>query len=86
MCLSVNQDELAAFDGLDRITSIDRGNLTTSNTVIASKTFGQDFGLDQLNNWPTFNEDSDGSCTDDITQSRTMNAANEVTQIDSAST
>jgi len=83
---SVHQDELYTFDGLNRLTTTNRGDLTTNNTVIASKTFGQDYGLDQLNNWSTFDEDPDGSGMSLLNQTRDHNLANEITDIDSAST
>jgi len=83
---SVHQDELYAFDGLNRLASIDRGDLTTNNTVIASKAFGQTFGLDQLNNWPSFTEDPDGTGMSLLNQTRDHNAANEIEEIDSTST
>ena len=49
-------------------------------------TFGQDWDLDQLGNWPNFTQDNDGNGTNDLNQNRTHNDANEVTQIDASAT
>ncbi|MEZ6032037.1 MAG: RHS repeat-associated core domain-containing protein [Planctomycetaceae bacterium] len=83
---SVNQDEFYTYDGLDRIKAADRGDLNGGKTAISSLTFGQDWDLDQLGNWPNFTEDSDGNGTNDLNQSRSHNDANEITQIDASAT
>lgn len=71
------------FDGLNRLTAMERGNLSMGS--IASKNFGQNFGLDQLNNWSTFGEDPDGTGMSNLSQTWDHNAANEIEEIDSSS-
>jgi YD repeat-containing protein len=83
---TVDLDDLQAFDGLHRLTALDRGDLNGSKTAISTLAFAQGFDLDQLNNWPNFTEDADGNGSDDLDQDRTHNDANEVTQIDASST
>jgi len=54
---------------------------TRSSINADTETFNQSWGLDALGNWVSFNEDSDGDGTDETSESRTHNAANEVTGI-----
>jgi RHS repeat-associated protein len=75
-----------AYNGLHRLKAFDRGNLagTAPNyTGVTSTSYKQDFTLDQLGNWSTFKDDAEGNGWD-FTQTRTHNAANEITQIDSS--
>src|SRR5690606_1812737 len=51
------------------------------HTAISSKNFAESWALDMTGNWPTFQQDTDGDGTWDLDQSRTHNAANELTQI-----
>jgi len=83
---SVDQDEFFAYDGLNRLKAADRGDLNGGKTAISTLTFGQDWDLDQLGNWPNFTEDTDGNGTNDLDQDRTHNDANEITDIDASST
>ena len=66
-------------DGLHRLKTADRGDLTTAHTALesGSKSFAQDYTLDQLGNWSTFKDDADGNGWD-FTQTRTHNDANEL--------
>ena len=76
-------DELYGHDGLSRMDNFQVGALNTNKTAIASGdlAFKQDWGLDQLGNWATFNEDIDGDGDDDLVQDRAANTANEITDI-----
>ncbi|MFN8707534.1 MAG: RHS repeat domain-containing protein, partial [Planctomyces sp.] len=78
---TVDQDEFYTYDGLDRLTTADRGNLNAGKTAISTLKFGQDWDQDQLGNWANFTEDSDGNATDDLDQDRTHNDANEITDV-----
>ncbi|MEZ6032063.1 MAG: RHS repeat-associated core domain-containing protein [Planctomycetaceae bacterium] len=82
---TVNQDEFYGYDGLNRLKAADRGDLNGGKTLISTLTFGQDWDLDQLGNWPNFTEDTDGNGTNDLDQDRSHNDANEITDIDSSS-
>ncbi|HVA45187.1 MAG TPA: RHS repeat-associated core domain-containing protein [Pirellulales bacterium] len=75
-------DELYAHDGLYRLARLDRGQLNSTNTGIVSGTedLTQAWGLDATGNWSTFNQaDTGGAWT--LQQTRTANAANEITGI-----
>jgi hypothetical protein len=78
-------DELYAQDGLDRLDGFQRGDLNGTKDTIATLAFRQDWGLNQLGNWDTFDEDSDGNGSWDLQQTRTHNDANEITAIGLAS-
>ncbi|MCA9077758.1 MAG: RHS repeat-associated core domain-containing protein, partial [Planctomycetaceae bacterium] len=78
---SVDLDELYTYDGLDRLATVERGEINGTYTTISSDTFGQTWDLDQLNNWDNFTEDDDGNGTDDLDQDRTHNDVNEITAI-----
>ncbi|HEX7375606.1 MAG TPA: RHS repeat-associated core domain-containing protein [Pirellulales bacterium] len=75
-------DELYAYDGLYRLGRLDRGQLNSTNTGIVSGTedLTQAWVLDATGNWATFNQaDTGGSWS--LEQTRTANAANEITGI-----
>ena len=78
---SSHLDMLYAYDGLNRLTAYDRGDINGTHTAITTLAFAQDWELDQLNNWSAFDEDTDGDTTDDLEQDRTHNDANEITAI-----
>ena len=78
---SSNLDILYAYDGLNRLTAYDRGDIDGGHTAITTLAFAQAWDLDQLNNWSAFDEDTDGDTTDDLEQDRTHNDANEITAI-----
>jgi hypothetical protein len=75
----------SAYDGLNRLTGFSRGTLTVQSTPdelsIASDQRRQQFGYDGLGNWLTFNSDDGDGTAWDLDQSRTNNAANEITGI-----
>jgi RHS repeat-associated protein len=54
-------DELYAYDELNRLTAADRGNLNANKDAVTSASFRQAWTLDDVGNWTTFKEDSDGS-------------------------
>ncbi len=76
-------DELYTIDGLNRLVDLQRGRLNTNKDAIQAGTLGfaQDWGLDPVGNWDSFDVDSDGNGTDDLAQTRTHNKANEITGI-----
>jgi YD repeat-containing protein len=81
--LGAGQDELYSRDGLRRLNDYQRGQLSGSNDSIApgTATFSQGFTLDEVANWTAFNQDNDGSGTNNLVQTRTNNQANEITGI-----
>jgi len=74
-------DELYAHDAVDRLQSLDRGDLNGGKTAISNKQFAQDWALDATGNWRNFREDTDGNATWDLDQQRTTNTVNEITNI-----
>ncbi len=80
---SVAQDELYTYDALHRLSATERGELNAGATAIqaGTGTFSQDWALNALGNWDQLTQDDDGDGTADLTQTRTHNAANEVTAI-----
>jgi len=78
---SVNLDMLYAYDGLNRLTGYDRGDINSGHSAITTLAFAQDWELDQLNNWSGFEEDSDGNGSNNLVQDRTHNDVNEITAI-----
>jgi len=76
---AIYQDEKYGYDGLDRLQTLDRGQL--SGGSITNKQFAQDWHLDPTGNWSTFKQDDDGNNTWDLNQTRTHNEVNELTAI-----
>jgi RHS repeat-associated protein len=74
-------DELYSYDLIDRLKTIDRGDLSTLKDAIANLQFAQDWSLDATGNLCNFREDSDGDATWDLNQQRTSNKVNEITDI-----
>ena len=75
---SASFDELYGYDGLQRLTSFDRGQLNTTNSgLTGSPTLTQDWGLDSTGNWSDFTQTVQNA----LTQSRTHNPVNEITDI-----
>jgi len=73
-------DEFYTYDGLNRLVNTDRGTLANPPSGgIATKTFQQQWGLDQVGNWPTFKEGTGTVWT--LEQTRTNNTVNEITGI-----
>lgn len=76
---SAKFDDLYGYDGLDRLTSMDRGELNGGNTaLVGSPTLTQDWpSLHSTGNWNHFQQGVVGA----LDQTRTHNAANEITNI-----
>ncbi|HAU39159.1 MAG TPA: hypothetical protein DCX07_15770 [Phycisphaerales bacterium] len=75
-------DEHYTYDGLDRLTNVDRGTLSgthPSYSAPASPTLERDYTLNQLGDWSAYVEKTSGSET--LAQTRAHNAANEITAI-----
>jgi RHS repeat-associated protein len=73
-------DEYYSYDGLYRLTGLARGQLNGTYTGITGENFGQTWDLDATGNWKEFTEAASGTTTT-LDQSRTANAANEITAI-----
>ncbi len=78
---SGRQDELYAYDGLDQLSDFQRGELNNGNSGIVSGTLAgrEQFTFDPTGNWNQYVVNAG------TPQTRTHNAANELTQIDSSS-
>ena len=75
---SASFDELYDYDGLDRLTSFDRGELNSANTgLTGGPTLTQDWTLDGTGNWSGFSQTVQSA----LTQTRTHNPVNEITGI-----
>jgi len=71
-------DELYDYDLIDRLKTMDRGDLNANKDVISNKQFAQDWALDATGNWRNFREDDDGAGWD-LDQQRDANTVNEIT-------
>jgi len=81
-----NFDELYAYDGIDQLTDMQRGQLNTAKTAIASgKNYQDNFTFDKTGNWSTYKQDTTGAGFS-LNQARTHNKANEIATIAGAST
>ncbi len=78
---SGRQDELYAYDGLYQLSDFQRGELNNGNSGIVSGTLAgrEQFTFDPTGNWNQYVVNAG------TPQTRTHNAANELTQIDSSS-
>ncbi len=75
---SASFDELYGYDELNRLVSLDRGQLNSGNTGLSgSPTLTQDWGLDATGNWSAFTQTVQNA----LTQSRTHNPVNDITAI-----
>jgi len=74
-------DELYTVDGLYRLSSLQRGTLSSNQTAITGKTFAQAWTLGVAGNWSTYNRDDNGNGTWDLVQNRSANPVNEITAI-----
>jgi RHS repeat-associated protein len=77
---SENHDEYYTYDGLHRLTSFDRGNLTGTfpnyTGISGTPSKEEDFTLDQLGNWSGYVVKAAGTTT--LNQSRAHNSVNEI--------
>jgi len=78
--LSSVNSELYAYDGMNRVTSTDRGTLNgTKTAIVGSPTRSQSWSLDSLGN-------SNSVTTDGAPETRTHNSQNELTALGSITT
>jgi RHS repeat-associated protein len=75
------QDQLYAYDPINRLTDMQRGTLNGAHTAVSPLTFEQQWGLDAVGNWGTFDQDSSGGGSFDLQQARSHNKVNEITDI-----
>ena len=81
-----NYDQEYFYDNLHRLKNYEQGDAHDSGgsiNQISSLKFSQDWDLDQLGNWSGFDQDDNGDGTDELTQTRTHNEANELETITS---
>jgi len=76
-------DELYAYDDLHRLIDMDRGDLNAGKDGISAGTLAyvEQWALDALGNWSSFDRDDDGDGTWDLEQARTHNDVNEITGV-----
>jgi RHS repeat-associated protein len=74
-------DELYAYDGLQRLVDMSRGDLAESDTVIDNPNFGQSWQLDATGNWSGFKTLDTATPANNLDQQRTSNPANELTDV-----
>ncbi len=78
MLVAAGRDWGYDYDGLNRLQDATVGTL--DNGSIINGAFRQQWGLDTLGNWGTFNQDDDGDGTVwELQQARSHNLANELT-------
>ena len=79
---SKKKDELYTYDDLNRLASVNRGDLNGTYNGITTTVFAQDWTLHGTGNWKGFRTDHDGDGFDDndgdLTQTREHNPANEI--------
>lgn len=77
------RDTFYVYDGLDRLTKANRGNLALGTIADAAATFSQTWtALESQGNWRSWVEDTNGGAAGGATtQTRTHNAANELLTI-----
>jgi hypothetical protein len=74
-------DEQYLYDAINRLKSLDRGQLDALKTAITNLNFAECWALDETGNWKNFRQDDDGSGTWDLNQNRTNNKVNEITNL-----
>jgi RHS repeat-associated protein len=72
------RDEVAVFDGLNRLSKFNRGTLASGTITDTAATFNQAWTLDSLSNWASFAVDANGGANSFVTQTRLHNKANEI--------
>jgi RHS repeat-associated protein len=77
--IDTDQSELYALDGLDRLVSFKRGELSNNNTEITNPDWQEDSTLDPADNWQAYDVTESGSIL--LAQTRGHNALNEITAI-----
>jgi RHS repeat-associated protein len=79
--LGKSLDELYSYDQIDRLKTMDRGDLTALKDAINNLQFAQDWRLDATGNWQRFRVDEDGTGGWELDQSRVANKVNEIENI-----
>ncbi|MBC7785065.1 MAG: RHS repeat-associated core domain-containing protein [Burkholderiales bacterium] len=75
-------DEAYTYDGLDRLTKVNRGNLSSGTITDVNALYSELWTLDALGNWISYSKDTDGyGGAAAVTQTRSLNSANEITNI-----
>jgi len=75
-------DELYAYDGMHRLQSAERGQLSSDKSRIESDfEFHQAWNLDATGNWSDFEQFDQDDASQALVQQRTHNAVNEITGI-----
>ena len=78
-----SKDEFYTYDGMNRLTTYNRGDLNSGKTAITGTPVREeDWSLDMTGNWSRFVQKTAG--TTDLDQDRTHNAVNEITAIGAA--
>ncbi len=72
-------DDYYEYDGLNRLTQSNRGDLVSGVIDEDDADENQAWTLDEVGNWSQFKWDDDGGADDWVTQTRTHNKANEIT-------
>ncbi len=85
----LERDELYTYDGLNRLTEVQRGTITGTSTLSITTTDRlqtEKWDLTHLGNWGGYQFDGDGdelfTTSSDVDDSRTFNDANEITEWD----
>ena len=82
---SVNLDEYYTYDGLNRLIDLQRGQLNQGKTGISNTPAWEEaWTLDALGNWLGYVQNVSGSTN--LSQTRTHDLANKITQINSSTT
>ncbi|MBS0206921.1 MAG: RHS repeat-associated core domain-containing protein [Planctomycetes bacterium] len=74
-------DWLYGNDGLQRVSTAERGTLNGTHTAITTLQFAQCWSLDSTGNWSGFQQDGTGGGTWSMVQARTTSPVNEITNI-----
>jgi len=74
-------DEKYLYDEIHRLKDMERGELNNLQSAISNLQFSQCWGLDETGNWSNFREDDTGAGSWTLSQFRTSNTVNEITDI-----
>jgi RHS repeat-associated protein len=79
--LAVDRSEVYGYDGLSRLTTMNRGTLNAGKTAIEGTPAREEsWNLNQTGNWAGYDVEEDGAPV--LNQTRTNNKANEITGIE----
>lgn len=79
--LSKYFDELYSYDGINRLKDFNRGTLSSLKDVITNLQYAECWSLDETGNWSNFRQDDTGNGAWDLSQNRSHNKVNEITDI-----